>query len=158
MTKAMRRACTEVDEILKYLPQEYVNKIPQKFRRMFFDARLDDYPVKINPNKSIKEQNVVYETLVILTILKMNYWCNSEEEKNGINQKLKENEKRVQDKYDITKLISKEYTDSAERLNENKALLDNKQKMEEINSLVKVEKQSWFSKLWRKIKYIFKKK
>ena len=160
MTKVMRRACTEVNEILNVLPKEYGEKVPLKFRRMFYDARLEDYHVSIDPNKSIKEQNVVYETFVILTILKMNYWCHSEEEKNKLNHLLEENGRRVQEQYDFSKLNyhakeileEKKNQDSIEHISMTHASTTGN------NLPAKVENHSWFSKLWNQIKNIFKKK
>lgn len=101
MTEVMRKAYTEVNEILKMLPKEYVQKVPIKLRDMFEKTRINDYKVDLNPNKSIKEQNVVYETRVILTILKLNYWCESEEEKRRLKEKLINNNKKLQEKYDM---------------------------------------------------------
>ena len=147
MTKVMRRACTEIDEILKYMPRDYVEKVPMKFRRMFYDARLLDYQVKIIPNRTIQEQNIAYETRIILTILKLNYWCNSEEEKKAIEKKLEENEIRIADQYDISKLHFQKNHEASE-----KCLLENSN-----NVLpVKQEKQSWILRVWTRIRNIFK--
>lgn len=155
----MRRACTEVDEILKYLPKEYVDKVPQKFRRMFYDARLEDDKVKIDPNLSITQQNVVYETLVILTILKMNYWCNSKEEKDRIQKKLEANEKQLLDKYDISKLNAKPANDFSNSLSTSISNGNSDISLKlNTNLPVKIEKQSWFARMWSKLKNIFKKK
>ncbi|MBQ9313881.1 MAG: hypothetical protein IJ220_02605 [Clostridia bacterium] len=161
MTKVMRRACTEVDEILKYLPKEYVEKVPLKFRRMFYDARLDNYEVKINPNRSIKDQNVVYETRVILAILKMNYWCQSEEEKNRVMQTLTENERRFQEKYHIFKSNGNEsdnFSEVPQRNNVTPNNLNDISKKEAVNLPVKVKEKSFIFRLWLKIKKIFIKK
>lgn len=157
MTRTMRKAYTEVNEILKYIPNEYIEKIPLKFRRMFSDCILPDYKVNIDPNKSINEQKLVYETLVILAILKYNYWCESEEERQKIRVKLKENDEKTKQMYDISILMSKsnkanlikEDTKDIETLNVSKASKEN-------ILPVKVEKASWFAKIISKIKSIFK--
>ncbi len=149
MTKVMQKAYTEVDEILKYLPQEYVEKVPQKFRRLFHDFRIENYDLKIDPNKPISEQNVIYETRVILAILKYHYWCKSDEEKKKIEEILRENDKKNKDTYDISMLTAKQEP----------PIFSNTEKIENVQSNlpVVVPKRSWFSKLMDKIKKIFKK-
>lgn len=151
MTKVMRKAYTEVNEILKYMPEEYVNKIPLKFRKMFEDCRLKDYEVNINPDKSINEQKLVYETLVILTILKYNFWCESDEERKLIQTKLRENDQKSQDMYDFSKLNAKEDVKNFEKS------IENEKKEIASNLPVKVEKKSWFSNILFKIKNMLKK-
>lgn len=146
MTKVMSQAYAEVDEILKYMPNEYVEKVPMKFRKLFAEGRLDNYNPKIDPNKSIHEQNLVYETLVILTILKYNFWCKSEEEKAKLLEQMKEIDRKNAEKYDISARMNK--SSIFEKSIEEKVSLD--------NLPVKVEEKSWFVKILEKIKSIFK--
>lgn len=155
MTKTMRKAYTEVDEILKYMPNEYVKKVPSKFLELFHKARLEEYHVHIDPDKAIYEQNLIYETFVILTILKLNCWCDSEEEKNRIMKQIEENQKKNQDRYDISKLYQKneKAVFTKEMMNDNTL-----QGSTNANQLPMIkEKASWLSKLWRKIRNLFKK-
>lgn len=151
MTKTMRKAYAEIDEILKYMPISYVEKVPMKFRRMFYDCKMDDYDVKIDPNKSLKEQKLIRETIVILAILKYNYWCNSEEEKKRLEQKFKENDIKSSELYDIAKLTSKKQDNI-----ENSEIQSVPTKENTNNLPIKVENKSWFSKFISKIKSLFK--
>lgn len=149
MTKVMRQAYAEVDEILKYMPKEYLDKVPIKFRKLFSECKLKNYTVKINPDKPLSEQPVIYDTLVIIAILKYNFWCETEEEKKKMMEQMKENESLDVEKYDIASLslknkIIKEYTSEAQ------------QESNDILLPTKVEKLSWFSKFMHKIKGIFK--
>lgn len=149
MTKVMRQAYAEVDEILKYMPKEYIDKVPMKFRKLFADCKLLDYEVYIDPDKSLSEQKVVYETLVIINILKYNFWCDSEEEKKEMLEKMKEFDRKEREKYDFSSLNRK--NKSIEEVLEK----DVKNNAREILP-VKVENTSWFSKILLKIKNIFK--
>ena len=101
MTYKMERAYAEVDEILQYLPSKYIEKIPYKLRRLFKDSRQRVNNISINSQQSIEMQNIAYETRVILTILKLYYWCESEDEKTAIKKKLIENERKLKEKYKI---------------------------------------------------------
>lgn len=74
-------AYTEVDTILSLMDEKYINKIPKNLRGIFKEEKSFDYKPNIDPKKSLNEQNLQRETLVILAILSLNYWCESEEEK-----------------------------------------------------------------------------
>ena len=147
MTKTMKQAYAEVDEILKFMPKEYVDKIPLKFRNLFSECRDRISDVKIDPNKTLKEQRIMYETRVIIAVLKYNFWCENEEEKNKILEKIKLKEKLALEKYDISALASKRsiFVDDTEQ-----------EKNYKENLPVKFEKQSWLSKILSKFKNIFK--
>ena len=146
MKKSMRQACAEVDEILKYMPMEYLNRIPKKYIEFFHEARLPDYEVRINPDKPLADQKLVYETLVLLTILKLNFWCDNEEEKERLLAQLRENDEKKENQYDFEQLHEKAKEETA------KAILNSEKKQ------IEVREQSWISKLFTKIKNIFRKK
>lgn len=148
MTKTMLRAYAETNEVLKFMPQSYVSKIPQKLRELFEISDVDSFSISIDPNKSIQQQKLQYETRVILTILKMNYWA-SPEEKEIIQRTLIENDEKAKQKNDLSALLSHQSNASKENTTEN---------VEQISNLpVKVENKSWFTRLIEKIKNIFKK-
>ena len=148
MKRVMRQAYTEMDELLKYLPKEYVEKIPMKYKRLFHDARLEDYEVKIDVTQPAEKQNFVYETFVILTILKLNYWCETQQEKDEIMEQLKENEKKYQEQFDISKLNSRQKEENKETISPLKT---------PDNLPIPVKEKSWVKKLFSKIKMMFKK-
>ena len=101
MTNQMQRAYAEVDEILKYMPTQYIEKVPDRLRQLFNKCRQKIDKVSINPQQSINEQNIVYETKVILTILKLRYWCESEEEKEKLKKNLIDNDMKLKEKYNM---------------------------------------------------------
>jgi hypothetical protein len=154
MTKVMRQAYAEVDEVLKYLPKSYVEKVPIKFRKLFSECKLQDYDVKIYPDKSLEAQKFVRETVILLAILKYNFWCESDEEKKRVGEIFKENSRKATEKYDISKLNKKIET----LIQENNFIdtIDSKMVNDDLLP-VKVEKTSWFAKILDKLKNIFKK-
>lgn len=96
-------AYTEVDTILSLMDEKYINKIPKNLRGIFKEEKSFDYKPNIDPKKSLNEQNLQRETLVILAILSLNYWCESEEEKQKLIKAYSENEKKneteIKEKY-----------------------------------------------------------
>ena len=69
------KAYKEVIEVLKYVPEESVNKIPQDMMEMF-KANMDkDYEFEVDVNKSFEEQNLLEETKAIFANIFRDYWA-----------------------------------------------------------------------------------
>lgn len=69
------KAYKEVIEILNYVPQESINKIPQTMLDTF-EAKMDKkYDFKIDINKSFEEQDLLDETKAILANIFRDYWA-----------------------------------------------------------------------------------
>lgn len=72
-------ACTEILEILKYLPDEDYKKIP-KAEIDFFEQNNDkNYHFKFNENLSFEEQSILPETESIIVKLYRDYFCTNEQ-------------------------------------------------------------------------------
>lgn len=78
MEKLYADALAEVDMILQYADEESLNRIPKEIRKMISENK-SNYKANINPDKALKEQNLLYETKVILSVLYKYYWANDEE-------------------------------------------------------------------------------
>lgn len=104
-------AYAEVDAILNMMESKYAEKIPRKLRDMFKEERLNDYEPKINSIESLDNQNLQRETLIILSIIYVNYWCENEEKRKNLIQKFAENEKKqeieAREKYNPDNLFNK---------------------------------------------------
>ena len=70
---------SEVDVIIKLLPEEDYNKIPSDYIIMFNENANKDIKFKYDVNKTLKEQNVSKLTQVIIAILFKNYWATIEQ-------------------------------------------------------------------------------
>jgi hypothetical protein len=69
------KAYKEVIEILKYVPKESVEKIPQTMIDTF-NAKMDNtYIFSIDINKSFEEQELLEETKAILANIFRDYWA-----------------------------------------------------------------------------------
>ena len=87
----------EVLGILDLLDEEQKNRIPKKLKEFFENNKNQDYQVNIDSNIPLEEQNLLQETVDILAMLKLNYWCTNEKEKEGLLNLLNENEKKYQE-------------------------------------------------------------
>ena len=87
-------AYAEVYEILSFMEQKYIDKIPLKLMELFREEKLKDYKPNIEPTIPLNEQKLQKKTLVILAMLNLNYWCEDENEKKELIKLYAENDKR----------------------------------------------------------------
>ena len=147
ITKEYAEAYAEIDEILGYLPDEYVNKIPVKLREFYKKEKDKEYVSKIDPYKTLDNQKIKPKTKTLLIIIYREYWCN-EEEKNRLDKVLIENDKKYE-----TKLREKYNPDNIFKKK------NNSQKVEKTRevALVTYENNIWYKKVIEFIGNILKK-
>ena len=147
ITKEYAEAYAEIDEILGYLPDEYVNKIPVKLREFYKKAKDKEYVSKIDPFKTLDNQEMKHTTKVLLTIIYREYWCN-EEEKAELDKILIENDRKheaeIREKYNPDNIFKKK---------------DDSEEIENIEetALVNYENKTWYKKALDFISGLFKK-
>ena len=110
-------AYAEIDEILNLLEDDYIEMVPKKVRDFFKEEKMKDYHPEIDIEKPLIEQNLKRETMVLLAILNLNYWCENEEEKKSFFDELDKNEKEkneLEEKYTPDNLFKKEKDESTE--------------------------------------------
>ena len=90
------KAYKEVIEILKYVPQESVNKIPQIMIDTFQVKMDKDYDFQVDINKSFEEQEILEETKAILANIFRDYWA-TPYQKERIEAKEKYDRKKAED-------------------------------------------------------------
>lgn len=69
------KAFKEVVEILKRVPKESVNKIPQEMRDMFEEDMEKDYIFEIKENVEFEDLELLEETKAILANIFRDYWA-----------------------------------------------------------------------------------
>lgn len=69
------KACKEIVEILKFVPDKDVLKIPKEMRKMFEDEMDKNYNFSIDTQKTIEEQELLNETKAILSNIFVDYWA-----------------------------------------------------------------------------------
>ena len=110
-------AYAEIDEILNLLEDDYRERVPKKVRDFFKEEKMKDYHPEIDIEKPLIEQNLKRETMVSLAILKLNYWCENEKEKQRFLNELDKNEeekKELEEKYNPDNLFKKKQDESTE--------------------------------------------
>ncbi len=141
-----RKAYSEIDEFLGLLSEEQRNKIPQKLREFFKEEKDQEYKKGINPNFAIKEQDLKEETLGIIALLNLQYWCEDDNEKQRLKQVYAKNEenyqKVLQEKYNPDNLFKKHNVQQEENIITNEV------------SLVEY-KEPFFKRIFNKIKRMF---
>lgn len=138
-----RQVYSEIDEFLKLLSDEQRNKIPQKLREFFKEEKDKNYIKGINPTEPIKNQNLKEETLGIIALLNLQYWCEDENEK----QRLKEVYAKNESIYQEMLQVSFNPDDIFKKKNGNIERIENTQ-------MVKY-KESFIKKIIEKVKKIF---
>lgn len=135
MEKESQLAYAEVDAILNMLETEAVEKIPLKVREFFKNEKDKNYIPKFSENFfDIDNIELMRETICLLTILDINYWCETEEEKQLILNKLKDNdrikEEELKERYNPDNIFKRKDKEN-ENINinpENVALIEYKEK------------------------------
>ena len=106
MAENSKLAYSEVYAILNLLEEEYVNRIPQKIKNFFDVERDKKYNPSIDINVPLDNQDLQRKTMVLLAILNLNYWCDSEEEKQEL---LKIFSKNTEIKIQEQKILEEKY-------------------------------------------------
>lgn len=153
MKQEYKEAFTEVNEIIKMMPIELVNKIPSKFREMIVEEKDKIYiPNTKEPLEKCKLKN---ETIIILGLIYRDFLC-PEEERKKLQEKdareLQEVQKNIEDevrqKYNPDDLFKKRNENNTEKTHN----------LGENNSMLVVQEQKWYQKIFKIIKGIFKRK
>ena len=150
VTKEFSEAAKEINEILKYIPEEEVNKIPVKLREFFKEIESKEYVVNINPDIPLDKQELKEKTKDIVALIYRNYWC-SEEEKKELDQKLIENDKKFEEE------LREKY--NPDNIFKNIVTTTKKEEIIEENngqqSLVVRDTEKWYQKFLNFIKNLF---
>lgn len=114
MKEDSKVAYAEVYAILNLLEKEYANRVPEKIKNFFDEERDKEYNPRIDVNVPLENQNLKRKTQVLLAILNLNYWCDSEEEKRELlkifskNTEIKIQEQKIlEEKYNLDNILKK---------------------------------------------------
>ena len=149
----------EVSEILKFFPQNELNKISKNFLMYIEENKDDEYEFEWNAENEVNVNTVLPGTITLLQMIFLNYYA-SEEEVKEINETLDENERVFQqknhEKYNTDIFLKKanEYEKEAETQVEN-----NLQKNpNNDNTQMTIYKESIFKRIINSILNIFRRK
>lgn len=86
------RTSSEIIAILKVLGVDYISKIPLNVLELLYKtADINNLPY-IDPDKGIDEQDISEDARAFLAMLKLKYWCKTEEEKQELMRVIQANE------------------------------------------------------------------
>ena len=147
INKEYAMAYKEIIEILKYVPDEDVSKIPQEKLDFYKENMDNNYGYKIDESKEFEEQEMSEITKAVLANIFRDYWATPYQKERII----------VKEKYDIEKLEE----EKREKYNPDEIFKDRNKKeiqKEQINNLlVEVKKENFFKKLISFIKNLINK-
>ena len=146
--------CSEVLEILKYCPKRDVNKIPSDIKMLLNDNKDINHKITINPNKSIFNQPIIEETIIMIFLIFRNYWA-SQKEKEEIDYILNENEIKFNEYYDYNKMFNQDL--KKEMISTNELSKENNSIDKSINTDLIEYKESFIKKLINILKKFFNK-
>ena len=131
--------------ILELLEDEYVNRIPAQVREFFKKEKNKEYILNIRSDIGLDGQKIKAETISLLTLLQINYLCDSEEERKEILKELQENdrlkEEELREKYNPDNIFKNR---------------NNKLEKEENVAMVEYKEPSFIRRILDRIKILFK--
>lgn len=150
------KAYKEIVEILKYVPEESVNKIPKDMRDMFEAEQLKTYNFKIDTEKPFEEQELLEETKAILANIFRDYWATDYQKARIIekeNQDREEWERQKREKYNPNDIFKNRNTTE----NDNDISQDIQEQLnEEYNQKLPIEvKETFYNKIINFFKNLF---
>lgn len=102
---------SEVYSLLNLLGESYIKKLPVSLFNMIKEEKSQDYNPKYDSKINLEQQNIKRETLSMIALFHLNYWCNLDEEKNELKTLFKTNEEKYQaeirEKYNPDNLFKK---------------------------------------------------
>lgn len=137
---------SEVYSILNLLGESYIKKLPVSLFNMIKEEKRQDYNPKYDAEINLEQQSIKRETLSMIALFHLNYWCNSDEEKNELKTLFKTNEEKhqaeIREKYNPDNLFKKH------SLQQEESTITNEVAMVEY-------KEPLFKRIINKIKKIF---
>lgn len=142
-TKKTKVALAEVYDIIQHSAKEVKEKIPANFMQ-FLKNNMSQEKVNIDYRISIMEQqNLQPETKVILGIIYRDFLCDQGKKEVLLlkeKKELAESEIKKREQYNVDNLFKKEEIKPVKNM-----------------ELIVYQEEKWYSKIWNKLKNIFKK-
>ena len=142
MNQSTMEAYAEIDAILNYMDESYINQIPSKIRNAFKELKSKTY---------IKE----IDTITLLSVLNYNYWCTDENRKkelmNIYTTNTQKAEEELKEKYNPDKI----FTNNVQKVDNSSIETISS---EDTSSPLTISTEKWYTKIITFFTNIFKKK
>lgn len=162
LTKEDTFAFAELLEILSFMDEESINKIPKKLIAIFENNALQTYEKHLSPEIPLEEQNISEKTISYLGVLCLNYWCESEEEKQNLLEQVRQNdirkEQELREKYSYEKMFNnqKSVEDTTSKNISSVDGFDNSNSnINSSNLPIDYNNLPWYKKVFTKIRNFF---
>lgn len=146
MKKEYEEAFAEVDEIFQLMPVDLLIKIPLQFKKLISENKSQNYITKIK--EPIKEEDLKYETRVILGLIYRDFLADPEEREKLQAQdaeELRKIEEELQKQYDVDNIFRKRKDQK------------NTENEEDSTDMIVYKEQGFLQKIFNLIKGIFSK-
>lgn len=147
-------AYVEVIEILKYMDEQYVRKIPEQLINFFRKHCSSEYQFSLDETRPLEEQNLKSKTLDILAMLNVNYWCESEEHKQELLKQYEENQKRRDEQIRRENNPDELFQTKVQEIKAQIVKVQEETKSEEV-ALVDLNSFKWYQKIGTNIRNWF---
>ena len=131
---------SEVYGILETLGEKYINKLPKDLYELIKSSKSNSYSPKYDLDTLSQDKSIKRESLSMIALFHLNYWCDTEAEKQELKELFKKNDEKnlalKRANYNLSNVLKKEEV-VEEKVTE--------------TSLVKVEKDNLFFKILKKI-------
>lgn len=142
-------AMAETLHYLKGISEEDIKKIPNKFMEFLKLNSSKNYECNFDYTKPLNELKLKDETRGLISMICLNYWCETEEQKNNFIKHLNANENKYQEE------LQKKY--SVDNLFENNEIFSKdevvKENINQNNLPIEIKKQNIFKRI---LDYILK--
>ena len=138
------KAYAEVLEILKFVPKDDYDKVPNYIIENMQQEKDLSYEYKLTFIEGFENQKLLKETEVILAVFYRDYWASDEQKKKL--QEIEVIERKIAEEEKVKKYESKDYMQ--------KIISDNSEDVIQT-LLVKSEKRGFFSVLIKKVRNFF---
>lgn len=155
-------AFAELLELLSLMDEESVSKIPKKLMSLFETHAAKDYTKHLSLDLPLEEQNISEKTISYLGVLCLNYWCDSEEEKEELLFQVRQNdikkEEELREKYSYEKMFNNQKTEhenTSNNISSESSVKNSNLVTDGSNLPIDYNNLPWFKKVFSKIKNFF---
>ena len=158
---------SEVYSILNLLGDSFIDKLPKQLYSLIQKEKSDTYNPTYNSIDNLKDQDIRKESISMIALFHLNYWCNDDEEKQSLKDIFERNEEKHQaeyrEKYSVDNLFKRKNEKYAIPSESSKETYNSATSYETVDifskdvSMVKYKEESFIKKIINKIKSLFKK-
>ena len=152
---------SEVYAVLNLLGNSFITKLPPSLYSMIQEQKLDTYTPKYTMEIPLSKQNLKKQSVAMITLLQLKYWCRNDEErqnlKNILEENTRKNEQEMREKYSTDNLFKRKST--IQQNDESVERSENIEEEQQERPTAMVEyKESFIRKIINIFKSIFKRR